>query len=323
MASTLQQQISVEKLSSDLFTSCFNPGRMGNTKNIAYGGCAVGVGIEAASQTVSPNYVLYSAMGNYLGPAITERKLMCSIRRVRDTRTFATRVVEIGQEQHDGVTRLCMIMVVDFQVKEKDSLLVYSATPQTRYSPVEKCLDTSETIRGMVSKGEVTEELAEVFRVQFDLLGRFFECRGTPEGVISNNLNGLAKGTKTPQDGMDLTSKTSADWFRCSHPLEMRCSHYAGLGFIMDGALSFLPLAHNAMFLDDAGACSSLEFAFRLFDTDLDLTRWHLREMKTVTGGNGRTYSESRLWDSEGNMVANMTQQSILRPLNHKRKAAL
>ena len=91
----------------------------------------------------------------------------------------------------------------------------------------------------------------------------------------------------------------------------------------MDGALSFLPLAHNAMFLDDAGACSSLEFAFRLFDTDLDLTRWHLREMKTVTGGNGRTYSESRLWDSEGNMVANMTQQSILRPLNHKRKAAL
>jgi acyl-CoA thioesterase len=33
-----------------------------------------------------------------------------------------------------------------------------------------------------------------------------------------------------------------------------------------------------------------------------------------VAGGEGRTYSEARIWDQTGRMVANLTQQSILRP---------
>jgi acyl-CoA thioesterase len=83
---------------------------------------------------------------------------------------------------------------------------------------------------------------------------------------------------------------------------------------MMDGFLSFLPLAHNRMFLDDAAACSSLDFALRLFVVDLKVDDWNLREMKTVCGGNGRTYTEGRLWDQQGKLIASMTQQAVLRP---------
>lgn len=311
MASTLNEQLSVEEVGKDEFVSKFDPGRMGNMNNIAYGGCTIGVGIEAAGRTVSEGYFLYSVMGNYLGPALTDRKLRCSVRRVRDTRTFATRLVEIGQEQDDGKMRLCMTLLADFQIKEKASLLEYSAPPDRKYSPVEKCQTAVENIDDLVKRRIVPEMHAEVYKAQFDLMGRFCEVRPTPEGVAAHNLNGLAKTAKTPQDGSSLTSKTSADWFRCLHSIR---DNYAGLGFVLDGALSFIPLTHNNMFLDDASACSSLDFSLRFFTTDIDMSRWHMREMKTIAAGNGRTYSESRLWDQQGNMVANMTQQSILRP---------
>jgi len=88
-----------------------------------------------------------------------------------------------------------------------------------------------------------------------------------------------------------------------------------------------MPLSHNHQFLDDSGACSSLDFALRVFTNDLDMSKWHYREMNTITGGNGRTFSEARLWDNKGSerrMVALMTQQAILRPpAKPKAKSAL
>lgn len=87
-----------------------------------------------------------------------------------------------------------------------------------------------------------------------------------------------------------------------------------------------MPLSHNHQFLDDSGACSSLDFALRVFTNDLDMSKWHYREMNTITGGIGRTFSEARLWDNGGErrMVALMTQQAILRPpAKPKAKSAL
>jgi acyl-CoA thioesterase II len=314
MASTLSEQVSVEELGPDQFRTRFNPERMGNAAKIAYGGCTIAAAIQAACHTVSPEYLLYSAMGNYLGPALIDRRLFCSVRRIRDTRTFATRQVEVSQEQDGGTKRLCMIILADFQVKEAATWQVYSEPPSKSYSPVEKCLGTVELGDEMIKKGYVPSKLVKIHRTVFGLMMRFFETRPAPEGIGARNLTGVAKSVKTHQDGLPITSKTSADWFRCQHPLDRPHDRYSGLGFIMDGGLSFLPLSHNGQFLDDVGACSSLDFALRFFTNNFDLNNWHMREMKTVTGGDGRTYSESRLWDQSGTMIANMTQQSIMRP---------
>lgn len=52
----------------------------------------------------------------------------------------------------------------------------------------------------------------------------------------------------------------------------------------------------------------------RLFVPDVDLSGWHLRERNTLAAAVGRQYSESRMWDQQGNLVASMTQQLTLRP---------
>ncbi|EFX04137.1 acyl-thioesterase 2 [Grosmannia clavigera kw1407] len=281
----------------DRFVTVSNPGRMGNSRDIAYGGCVVGAAIRAACETVDPKYRLYSALGHYIGPASTKAKLLCSVRRIRDSRTFSTRQVEVSQkeEKENAPVRPCVIVLIDFQVQEKSLVLPeYSAQPERTYSKHEHCPNITDTSDRLVRERVVSKPVVEIFNISFSLQHRFFESLDCPEGVAGNNLYGLAKKrARTPQDA----------------------DHYAGLGFVLDGALSFLPLAHSGLFLDDAGACSSLDFALRCFGTDVDLSSWHLRELKTVTGQNGRTYSEARLWDENGRLVANMTQQSILRPL--------
>lgn len=77
---------------------------MGNIANIAYGGWTLAIAANAAYQSAPPSYHLYSMLGHFLGPALTDRKLFCTVRKIRDTRTLATRQVEVSQAQDDGST---------------------------------------------------------------------------------------------------------------------------------------------------------------------------------------------------------------------------
>ena len=65
---------------------------------------------------------------------------------------------------------------------------------------------------------------------------------------------------------------------------------------------------------EESVACSSLEFALRLFVNDLDFSDWIMRENKSKAAGVGRTHQEACLFDSRGGLIAIMTEQCILRP---------
>jgi acyl-CoA thioesterase II len=314
LAATLPEQISLQKISENYYVSLFNPDKMGNTANIAYGGCTIAVGVNAAYETVSSDYHCFSIMGNYLGPALTDRKFYCHIRRIRDTRTFASRQVEVSQEQDDGTQRPCVILFAEFQRQEATTLLSYSAPPTTQYSSLEASPTKAENIDSLLKDGKVPQKMVDVFETVFGLMERFWETKPAPEAILAQNLYGMAKHLPTTQDHLPLTSKTSAEWVRSKSNLAKEADQISALAFYMDGALSFIPLSYNHMFLQDAGACSSLDFALRIFSNTVDLNDWHLKEMKTHNGAEGRTYSEAQIWDQKGHMIASMTQQCVLRP---------
>ena len=128
-------------------------------------------------------------------------------------------------------------------------------------------------------------------------------------------MNGVLKKAKTSQDGLSLTDKRSGEWIRVrpEHQLNGEADHLAALAFYKDGAVGFTPLTHNHMFVDDAAACSTLDCALRLFRSGIDFHQWHYREMKNLGGSRGQDLFR-RMWDMQGNLVASMSQQNILRP---------
>lgn len=324
MPTNTTELVSVRKVSDGHFESVANPQAMGNAKQIAYGGCAIANAIHSAFQSLpDPKYNIYSVLGYYLGPSLTDRKLLSYVYPIRETRTFVTFRIEMKQKLDNGSERSVMALLIDFQAPEP-AMLTYSAPPIGKYKPPSQVPTVHETRDMIVKREKLHPGLIQVAHKVFGLMDRHFEQRTCHEGVGGQNLYGMAKHLKTSQDELPITAKTSADWFKAREPesLAKPAENFALLGFIMDAAISFIPLTHNHQFLDDSAACSSLDFALRFFKggSNLRMQDWHLREVKTIVAAEGRTYSDSQIWDEQGNMVASMSQQSIMRvkPSNAK-----
>jgi acyl-CoA thioesterase II len=304
----------VRPIGEGQYESISHPERMGNNANIAYGGCTAAVAFMAAHESVPPTYRFYSAVGSYLAPALTDRKLLCSVKSIRKTITFATRLVEVSQVLESGERRAVMLTIVDFQAPETATLLEYSVKPSFSCDSVDSLLTMVEKREEMVEQKLITPKLAQLHAVVFGLLLRHVDVRLHPDGILSQNLYGMAKYITTTQDDRDLPSKVSAEYYKMKQAPKSQAQNIAALGFLLDGGLSFIPLAHNHQFLDDAGATATLDFAMRVFSNDVDLSKWHLRQANAIVGTHGRSYSEGRLWDDKGSLIASMTQQTILRP---------
>ncbi|KAF3050442.1 hypothetical protein E8E11_009054 [Didymella keratinophila] len=313
------EQLAFQKLGENLWTTLHPPQRMGNALPIAYGGYAIAVACKAACLSVPEGYHIYSFLGNYLGPASTDRPLRATTRTVRQTRTFATRHVEISQIQDDGKVRVCLFATADFQIKEKGSMFEYSRPPTKEYSAREGLQSWQDVAAQLLKDGKVEQETHAAYAKAFTLTASLFDCHPCPEGIFAQNLSGMAKSLPHSQDSLPLTSRTTADWFRSATPLSTPIDNLAALTFYSDGALSFCPLSFSHLYLDDSAACSSLDFALRFFG-DVDVEKWHLREISTHAGSEGRTFSECWIWDEQGRAVATMSQQSIMRVLPAKGK---
>lgn len=313
MAATLVEHISLDK-SRDYYVSKHFPQRMGNPASIAYGGYAIALSIHAAYQSVPAEYHLYSVFGHFLRAVSSEKKLICRTFELRKTRNFVSYRVTVEQQANSaGESQLCMEVLTDFH-KDEPSLLTYSAPPTRKYSHWKNCPPWNQLVQeDWIKSGNLTEQQAKTFTTLFGLSESLYEKRPCPEGIAFQNLSGLAKTIRTDQDELSPTTKSSAEWIRVKHPFQTEGEQMAGLGFIMDEFLSFLPLVHNHLFLDDVSVCSSLDFALRIFVPSIQMNNWHLRESCGHSSAHGRTYSESRVWDEQGNLVACMTENSVLR----------
>ncbi|OAL06423.1 Thioesterase/thiol ester dehydrase-isomerase [Phaeosphaeriaceae sp. SRC1lsM3a] len=317
---TLTESLHLESTSTSKdefeFQGLHPPQKMGNPLNIAYGGYALATACTAAYRTVPANYHLYSMLGHYLGPAYADRPLCAKVRTVRQTRTFATRQVEVSQKREDGKQRVCLIAIADFQVPESATLFEYTKPPYKEYAHYNGLATQKEVFQKLLDDGKISQNLLKVHTKTFALMETHFDQRPLPDSVFAQNLFGVAKSLPTTQDHLPITSKTTADWVKSREKLNTPAEHLASLTFLIDGAIAFTPLSFSHMWFDDIAACSSLDFALRFFKAGdkVDLGKWHLREMSTSVGSEGRTYGESWVWDEQGRAVACMSQQSIMRP---------
>lgn len=343
-AATLADQTAVRQVGPDEFVSQSLPGRFGNATPIAYGGCTAGVAVRAACATVpgadGPGggpYHIYSVLGTFLGPTSTAHPLRVTVERTRDTKTFATRRVLVRQELPDRnsgpgggeikttTTRTCLDLLADFHVREP-ALLAYGPAPA--FDPAaegpDACPTTDALVEDALAAGHVADPaVLRKAAAMFKGHEVHFDARTCASGMSGQNLVGvLARARPTTHDARPVTDRVSGDWSRARLPLVDQGERAAAVVFMMDGGLPFVALSHNHLWLGDAGANSTLDFAVRWLAPDVDLGRWHLRERRTVAAGHGRSFNEGRLFDQDGNLVLVATQQCILRPKQPPAKKA-
>ena len=193
-------------------SNSFNP-----KEKFAYGGCILAFGIKVGYATVKSTYTVYSCLGAFLGPALAGKNLRAIVTAVQDTRTFATRRVEVFQDQEDK-TQVIASMQLHFQTPEERSLLTYSAAPSREYSSPESSW-TEADMRLYARNRGVTEKTLRVLDGAMGSRKRYFDTRCPPESPSADTLHGLIPDIGTAQKQCSITDMTTCYYWTSLSPL--------------------------------------------------------------------------------------------------------
>ncbi|ODM19406.1 hypothetical protein SI65_04390 [Aspergillus cristatus] len=271
---------------------------MGVLASTVFGGNCLAVAVNAAYQTTSPSHHLYSICGHFVRAATTDRKLICEVETVRNTRTFETRLIRVTQEKaDDGSTRLCLVASADFHIEEPRSMVTYTSAAQA-ISPLMTSNSSSSTAPRIT--------LADAYGL-YKYIEHFTDIRSISVDTRENK-EAATEGVRP------VPSKVSAERFRARGPLDSEAEQISALAFYINRGLAYIPANHSGYELLEASACATLDFALRIFTHAVNLQNWHVTEQKALVAENARAFSEGRVWDESGRLIVSMTQQTILRP---------
>lgn len=186
-----------------------------------------------------------------------------------------------------------------------------------------------------LKEGTLDKQSVAIYNKIIGLWHQIFDTVAVPSSMMLQNLLGMVN-IQTSQDHLSITERRSFDWMRIHDalpsaagtepaygtgeakgmlPISPVMAHAATMAFALDGALAFVPLSLGEKSMLDASAASTLEFATRFHSDVLDMNQYLLREIRPIHAGWQRTYSEARLFDVQGHLVATCTQQGVLRPV--------
>ncbi|PLB52238.1 hypothetical protein P170DRAFT_444272 [Aspergillus steynii IBT 23096] len=303
-AITLSQQIAVHSLSPGCFASVCHPARLGSLTSTAFGGSSLAIAISAAFQQSRRDFHLYSIAGYFIRPANTDRKLFCQIENVRKSKSFETREIRLTQEDEHGIRKICLIALADFHIVEPRSMVSFATAPELITLP--------ETTSEQPLKGPSQASCSGIDLYQD--IEKFIEMKplSPGHGLFHSPIH--KQGMLTSNLPPPFPWPIHAERFRARSPLFGEAEQISALAFYMDKGLAYIPALHHGYHPSEADACASLDFSLRFFEHGLNLEEWHYTEQKGFVANHARVYSEGRVWDSKGRLLASMTQQTILRP---------
>lgn len=205
----------------------------------------------------------------------------------------------------DGTSRVCLTATADFIAAPAEtdsdaiSLFRFSVPSRCEHEHYNELRPNEETLAERVKSGDVHPKLKAVSETVFGLWGAEFETRNCKDGILGQTLSGIDKKRQTTQEDVPIYAKSSSQWIRSRLDLTKAAKmaqeegeelvptalalNTATLAFALDGALSFIPLSYSHRFLDDADACSSLDFALRLMVDRPSIENWLYQEAHRLT----------------------------------------
>ncbi len=262
----------------DIFTGPALPTPHGRS----FGGQVLGQALAAAGETAPEGRELHSMHGYFLRPGVSEERMTFEVARLYDGRSFATRRVQAYQ--HGEVL---MSLIASFQ--EPADGLEHQETHDLSGVPDPDALPTVWERFG---------HLAHEGRTSW-ILNRPFDFRYIDPDITL--------------EVQHRTNKQSV-WMRSRDQLNgSQLLHSAALAFASDYLL-VEPVArqHGLPWATPGLKLASLDHAM-WFHRPFRVDEWLLYVLESPTSQGGRGLSHGRFYDREGNLVASVAQESMLR----------
>ncbi|MEM9085257.1 MAG: acyl-CoA thioesterase domain-containing protein [Pseudomonadota bacterium] len=293
----LVKLLTVEKRASDIYRGHPQKGGMGRV----FGGQVLAQALQAAQASVPEAKHAHSLHAYFLRGGVEGPPIEYRIERDFDGRSFANRRVVAAQEAEDGSFQPILNLTASFQVPEEG--LQHLEAPIPDVPPPEDLMSDMELRRAMVAK--MGDKLTDAQR------GLMLRPRPIEMRTV-DRLHWMNSEPKPPH---------AHSWFRTCAPItgaaDTPALHRALITYASDYTLlgtSALP--HGLSWMRGELVGASLDHAL-WFHADARADEWLLYVTDSPWTGGGRGYNRGRIFNAEGQLVASVAQEGMMR----KRKA--
>lgn len=287
LADQLVSILTVEAVEQNFFRGIATPNGTGR----AFGGLVIGQALMAATATVEPERACHSLHGYFMRAGDATKPVLYQVERDYDGRSFATRRVIAIQDGRPILNLAC-----SFHFPEK------GLTHQDKMPDVPGPDDL-----------ENEDQLAERYS---DLVPERFK-----NFLRGNRPIELRPCALRPPYTSESKDPVQNVWMRAKGKMgnDMRLNR-AALAYASDmGLLGVSMLPHGKELLDDDMQFASLDHAMWLHD-DFNMDEWLLYSAASPWAGGARGFNRGRIFTQDGRLIANVTQEGLVRQITSKRK---
>ncbi|GAA1624681.1 acyl-CoA thioesterase [Leucobacter chromiireducens] len=248
----------------------------------SFGGQVLGQALAAAGTTAPEGRALHSMHGYFLRPGNSSERMTFEVDRLYDGRSFSTRRVQAYQEG-----QVLMSLISSFQVPDEG--VEHQERRDMSDLPDPDSLPTVwEKYGHLASNGQASW-----------VLNRPFDFRYVESDII-----------------LEVAERSNRQrvWMRSRDTLDASALiHSAALAFASDYLL-LEPIArqHGTPWATPGMRFASLDHAM-WFHRPFRVDEWLLYELESPTSQNGRGLTHGRFYDREGNLVASVSQEGMVR----------
>lgn len=298
LVANLVDLLTVEKKGEDDYVGSPVKGGVGRV----FGGQVIAQALQAAQESITDDKVAHSLHAYFLRGGEEGPPIDYHIERDFDGRSFANRRVVASQIDRNGQRRPILNLTASFQRPEEG--LEHQAPEMPDVPPPE------ELVSDAVMRKEVVDlagnKMTEAQRAVF-LRDRPVEMRTFDE------LHWMNKQPREPK---------SHSWFRTVAPLPSiernAALHRAVIAYMSDYTLlgtSSLP--HGVSWMRGELVGASLDHAV-WFHHPAPADEWLLFVTESPWTGAGRGFNRGHVFDRDGNLVASVAQEGMMRPVRNQ-----
>lgn len=286
----LVKLLTVEKRASDVYMGSAQKGGVGRV----FGGQVIAQALQAAQESIGDAKIAHSLHAYFLRGGREGAPIEYRIERDFDGRSFANRRVVASQENEDGTSTPILNLTASFQKPEEG--LEHDDSPM----PVVPDPDT------LKPDMQVRREMADAMGDQLGKQQIELMLRPRPIDMrTSDALHWMNSEKREPR---------SHSWFRAAATLPDDPNlHRAVIAFASDYTLlgtSALP--HGLSWMRGELTGASLDHAL-WFHREARADEWLLFATDAPWSGGGRGFNRGRIFNREGQLVASVAQEGMMR----------
>uniref|UniRef100_A0A1I7YTW2 Acyl-coenzyme A thioesterase 8 n=1 Tax=Steinernema glaseri TaxID=37863 RepID=A0A1I7YTW2_9BILA len=262
-----------------------------------YGGQVIGQALSAATRTVDPSLVPHSLHSYFLETGDVNRPILYMVDKVRDGRSFSTRIVKAIQGG-----RTVFTTQISFHKVEPDAIVHQHTMPQV--TPPEDL----EDIRPLIEKALKEKDLPPLAKTLLK-----YKLADLPAP-----FDRVFQFRPVNQDDFLMTNKNpeprSCFWLKANEDIgDDPELNYTIAAFISDSTMIETALRPHCSEGFVPSMVFSLDHCIWLHKPNFRVDEWMLYENYSSVAGGSRAFIEGRLWTRDGQLVMSTAQEGLIR----------